>query len=167
MRQAWALSTRAEGQTDAQTAEAEVSASGDPPQQVWLSESSAQSFTRGHVQIMTGDFNAEPDEPAYAFITGDVAGGGDFKDAWLLGQESGSQDSDGNTFPSCKPVKRIDFILLRNNSEAEKAAGTTGVVFSLWMCSPHVFQEATGRGLSSAPAEWGWTPVASPLIALG
>ena len=101
-------------------------------------------FTKGHVQILTGDFNAEPNEPAYRYITGDheetvtesetegqtateakrESGSRsgleteselvpNFRDAWLLGGRS-EHESDGYTFPSCNPIKRIDFILVRN-----------------------------------------------------
>lgn len=94
-----------------------------------LSASVSLGFTRGDVQILTGDFNAEPMEPAYRFITGQesivetaIESGGvtqspDFRDAWLLGGETG-EESDGYTFPSCNPVKRIDFLLVRNASNS-------------------------------------------------
>lgn len=97
------------------------------------------------MQILTGDFNAEPDEPSYAFLTGTAfqfdekdssqtraceetceeqahtisqeteSERGDFVDAWLVAS-GGVEDEGGFTFPPCKPEKRIDFILVRNNT---------------------------------------------------
>ena len=97
-----------------------------------FSFSESGGFTNGHVQILTGDFNAEPNEAAYRYITGELSSVElaeitddhqekrcdnslmpDFQDAWLLGGEK-VDEADGFTFPSCNPVKRIDFILIRN-----------------------------------------------------
>lgn len=118
--------------------EVEVSVSGDTivsDSEVATDTASSIGFTRGNVQIVTGDFNAEPHEPAYRFITGQlppvvdpvpegVEGSmpsqchPDFQDAWVVGGDEESE-SDGYTFPSCNPVKRIDFILVRNSSSTK------------------------------------------------
>lgn len=89
------------------------------------------------LQVLTGDFNAEPHEQAIRHL---VRGNYDregtlqvrqsfrvlflcftlfiyksgFVDAW-----SHLHTSEGFTFPTCNPVKRIDFLLVRNNSLSE------------------------------------------------
>lgn len=98
------------------------------------------------VQVIGGDFNAEPDEFAIKYLTGqlssgvteqeisvtgellsnsdvnDLSGDGrsdntpDFVDVWTATHSA--DDASGFTFPVCKPVKRIDYIMVRNTSSS-------------------------------------------------
>lgn len=82
--------------------------------------------SRTPVQIFTGDLNAEPHEDSVHRILGKDCD----MEAQTCSQESGFLDSwveanahlsteDGHTFPACDPVKRIDYIFVRNNSCAD------------------------------------------------
>mmetsp|Transcript_22682 Transcript_22682/g.29672 ORF Transcript_22682/g.29672 Transcript_22682/m.29672 type:complete len:223 (+) Transcript_22682:3-671(+) len=84
----------------------------------------------GVAQFLLGDLNAEPQEPAVKYLRGsqNMLGGdfGDFKDLWLeLHSEPKPNSTDAEekfsalTFPSCDPVKRIDFIFGRTMKEKE------------------------------------------------
>lgn len=56
-----------------------------------------------------------------------------FVDAWSHVQAARGltvADDAGLTFPACNPVKRIDFILVRNSSSAEAAGGNTPGIFT-------------------------------------
>jgi hypothetical protein len=88
-------------------------------------------------QVLTGDFNAEPHEQSIKYLLGtaDAAEGMllddhvPFVDAWehtrartgATAAES-KEVAEGFTFPACSPVKRIDFILVRNNTKAGSAS---------------------------------------------
>jgi endonuclease/exonuclease/phosphatase family metal-dependent hydrolase len=86
--------------------------------------------SRGVMQLFMGDLNAEPDSKGIQYIQGLREMNGsktDFVDTWLeLHPEptprSNNTDEIENmlTFPTCNPVKRIDFILMRR-LEASKA----------------------------------------------
>ena len=85
-----------------------------------------------NLQVLVGDFNAEPDEPAIQFLQGLAplsAGRGspvytDFQDAWLTAgheePQARSQDPAERmhalTFPSDDPKKRIDLVLFRGGA---------------------------------------------------
>lgn len=109
------------------------------------------------VQVLTGDFNAEPHEFAIRYLLGkervadmvaverEESSAGDassdtaatevageqapaptgFVDAWehmqLFTSEEASNNDNGLTFPACNPVKRIDFIMVRNHSSSSEA----------------------------------------------
>ncbi|KAL6072075.1 Endo/exonuclease/phosphatase domain-containing protein [Balamuthia mandrillaris] len=73
------------------------------------------------VTLLMGDFNAEPDSPVMAFLLQEYASESDgkvsshssplqFVDAWVEAHRD--HHVVGNTFPTWKPTKRIDFILL-------------------------------------------------------
>jgi endonuclease/exonuclease/phosphatase family metal-dependent hydrolase len=93
------------------------------------------------IQVLTGDFNAEPQEEAIAFLLSDAEQEGDatmsrnegerkqrwapFVDAWehMRARNRNTEQVDeanavaeGYTFPACSPVKRIDFIMVRNRT---------------------------------------------------
>jgi hypothetical protein len=56
-----------------------------------------------------------------------------FVDAWSHVQAARgltAADDAGLTFPACNPVKRIDFILVRNGSTAEAASGNKPGIFT-------------------------------------
>eukprot|EP00937_MAST-01D_sp_MAST-1D-sp2_P004131 g4131.t1 len=86
----------------------------------------------GEIQLLMGDFNAEPDSRGIRFLQGLGALNGirtDFEDCWLaLHPEPKPRSNDTNevdnmlTFPSCNPVKRIDFVLLRRPGDAARRA---------------------------------------------
>ena len=85
----------------------------------------------GDTQILMGDMNAEPHEFAMRFLAGEVELEGrrtDFVDAWRAlhpEPEPRSNDTDVQrdalTFPSDKPTKRIDFVLVRGRAAVAKA----------------------------------------------
>ena len=92
------------------------------------------------VQLLAGDFNAEPEEKAMKFLLDaenfDQCSGGTnaFVDAWeavqpgLSEAQRTAQDSisrDGLTFPSCNPIKRIDFIMVRNHTFCNAGGSST------------------------------------------
>ena len=90
-----------------------------------------RQHAKGRIQLLMGDFNAEPDSRGIQFLQGlgDLNGTRtDFEDCWLAAghPEPQPKSKDQNeidnmlTFPSCNPVKRIDFVLLRRPSEAVK-----------------------------------------------
>jgi endonuclease/exonuclease/phosphatase family metal-dependent hydrolase len=56
--------------------------------------------------IIAGDFNDEPSGETYKFMTAS------FVDAWTASTTGAT--GDGLTYPADKPLKRIDFIFLRN-----------------------------------------------------
>jgi endonuclease/exonuclease/phosphatase family metal-dependent hydrolase len=93
------------------------------------------------IQVLTGDFNAEPQEEAIAFLLSGAEHEGDatveghegkqerrwapFVDAWehMRARSHSTEQVDeakavaeGYTFPACSPVKRIDFIMVRNRT---------------------------------------------------
>jgi endonuclease/exonuclease/phosphatase family metal-dependent hydrolase len=93
------------------------------------------------VQVLTGDFNAEPQEEAISFLLSGAEREGDatvegnenqqerrwapFVDAWehMRARSHSTEQVDeakavaeGYTFPACSPVKRIDFIMVRNRT---------------------------------------------------
>eukprot|EP00039_Didymoeca_costata_P030444 m.29604 g.29604 ORF g.29604 m.29604 type:complete len:573 (-) comp8118_c0_seq3:106-1824(-) len=84
---------------------------------------SNKSVSKGVTQILMGDLNAEPQENAMRFLSGEIELEGaktDFIDAWLaLHPEPEPRSNDTNvkkdmlTFPSDDPTKRIDFIFIR------------------------------------------------------
>ena len=98
-----------------------------------------QQSRRGHVQVVTGDMNAEPDTQAIQFLQGlaamaDAAGGvpAALTDAWLLLHPEPAPRStdeavrrDALTFPSDDPVKRIDLVLVGSPDGTAAAAATT------------------------------------------
>ena len=65
-------------------------------------------------QIFGGDFNAEPGELAMTLLTDQV----EFRDSWALLHQPPRDDDDdlGLTFPACRPVKRIDYLFVRNST---------------------------------------------------
>ena len=87
-------------------------------------EELGETDQRPTLQVMLGDFNAEPDSAAIQYLQGLRTLGGsrtDLKDAWLEAghaePEPRSQDPEVRrnalTFPSDDPKKRIDLILYR------------------------------------------------------
>eukprot|EP00040_Diaphanoeca_grandis_P029661 m.174079 g.174079 ORF g.174079 m.174079 type:complete len:576 (+) comp31752_c0_seq2:923-2650(+) len=82
-----------------------------------------KSISIGVTQILMGDMNAEPQEPAMEFLLGQRELDGiktDFVDTWLaIHPEPTPRSEDDHekdhmlTFPSDNPTKRIDFILVR------------------------------------------------------
>lgn len=84
------------------------------------------------IQIYCGDLNAEPHEDAIEFltnrnnfqaceqnsVTGKICYADSYKDSWLHANNN-VESEDGYTFPACNPVKRIDFIFVRNVSNGE------------------------------------------------
>lgn len=83
-----------------------------------------QSSRRGHLQILTGDMNGEPDQLNIQFLQGFKELEGirtQLVDTWLvLHPEPEPRSPDPAvrrnmlTFPSDDPVKRIDFLLTAN-----------------------------------------------------
>lgn len=62
------------------------------------------------VQALMGDFNAEPHEESIGILVDDNGDDIDmFVDSWTM---TNPEDT-GFTFPSCDPIKRIDYILLK------------------------------------------------------
>jgi hypothetical protein len=104
-------------------------------------------FPAHATQVLTGDFNAEPHEQSIKYLLGtaDAAEGMllddhvPFVDAWeytrrraardataeVVHEEVSKEVAEGFTFPACSPVKRIDFILVRNNTNAIGSYGTS------------------------------------------
>jgi endonuclease/exonuclease/phosphatase family metal-dependent hydrolase len=72
------------------------------------------------MSVVMGDFNAEPHEESLQALKRFG-----FQDAWLHAGHSepvpGSSDAwavaQAHTFPSCNPIKRIDFVLVRPNNQ--------------------------------------------------
>lgn len=86
-------------------------------------ESSSSRRKRRYIQVVAGDFNAEPGESSINILeqdallpvcshTNDVTSdsSSNFADAW----KEKHRDDVGYSFPTCNPVKRIDFIFIRN-----------------------------------------------------
>lgn len=108
------------------------------------------------IQILLGDFNAEPQEETIQYllrpVTADAMNPDDvnevsFQDLWLSTHPSSQENIDfdqsslteemiqeyGLTFPACKPIKRIDFILMRCPAyEAAKATQNVLLQNKLW-----------------------------------
>ena len=86
-----------------------------------------RDHSQGRIQLLMGDFNAEPDSRGIQFLQGLGPLNGtttDFQDCWLaLHPEPKPGSNDTNeidnmlTFPSCNPVKRIDFVMLRRPTD--------------------------------------------------
>eukprot|EP00602_Paraphysomonas_sp_CaronLab_P009893 CAMPEP_0185036576 /NCGR_PEP_ID=MMETSP1103-20130426/29731_1 /TAXON_ID=36769 /ORGANISM="Paraphysomonas bandaiensis, Strain Caron Lab Isolate" /LENGTH=500 /DNA_ID=CAMNT_0027574151 /DNA_START=248 /DNA_END=1750 /DNA_ORIENTATION=+ len=98
----------------------------------------------GDVQVLTGDFNAEADEYSYEFLTdtrkdveeSDISCG--YVDAWV-NSSAERHTSEGFTYPSCQPEKRIDFILVRNST----TAADRSVKWKAVVESSHIAGQAT------------------------
>ena len=61
-----------------------------------------------YFQVLAGDFNAEPNEESVQLLTKE-----ELIDTWLY-KNSNNDNDQGFTFPTDNPIKRIDFILLKN-----------------------------------------------------
>lgn len=68
----------------------------------------------GLVSIFAGDLNAEPHEKSVQLLI----------DAGFVDTHRG-EDGSGLTFPACRPIKRIDYILTRSGGGEEKASCVT------------------------------------------
>mmetsp|Transcript_24930 Transcript_24930/g.34203 ORF Transcript_24930/g.34203 Transcript_24930/m.34203 type:complete len:592 (+) Transcript_24930:37-1812(+) len=107
-----------------------------------------RSYQPSNVQLLTGDFNAEPNEAALQYLMQASSFNGaqlncdgltdkdnlsPFVDTWMHARMNALRaqhphtshedlqaeaERDGFTFPACSPVKRIDFILARNHSSS-------------------------------------------------
>ena len=97
-----------------------------------------RNHSSGRIQLLMGDFNAEPDSRGIQFLQGLAPLNGtmtDFQDCWLaLHPEPKPRSNDTNeidnmlTFPSCNPVKRIDFVMLRRpTKDVEQSVQVTAV----------------------------------------
>lgn len=75
--------------------------------------------------MLLGDLNAEPHEDAIQYLIEEMpTPHSPFVDAWThIHTQNDPSDDAGFTFPACQPVKRIDYILVRNSSScsAEEA----------------------------------------------
>jgi endonuclease/exonuclease/phosphatase family metal-dependent hydrolase len=87
----------------------------------WIDPSSARTDGPGVPQIVVGDFNAGPDEPAYRRMAGAgfrsaylEANGAEPEVTWPSGLEAPGKDSDGE--PDC-----LDYIWFRGPLEVESA----------------------------------------------
>eukprot|EP00981_Chlorochromonas_danica_P003653 scaffold681_cov173-Ochromonas_danica.AAC.16 len=97
--------------------------------------SSAASHFNHHchfpLEVFTGDLNAEPHEESLELLTRPISlpcldqntcfmedtphSGNSFVDSWVAANPTLSP-SEGYTFPACEPIKRIDYIFVRNHS---------------------------------------------------
>jgi len=82
-----------------------------------------EKVVQSPVHILTGDLNAEPHENAILFLRQSTENRPDgFLDSWeyvarmkkFPSLSSEEREVIGYTFPACAPVKRIDFIFVRN-----------------------------------------------------
>lgn len=81
--------------------------------------------------MLLGDLNAEPHEDAIRYLLEEMPTHSPFVDAWtLIHTQNDSSDNAGFTFPACQPVKRIDYILVRNSSSCSAADTEAGHILS-------------------------------------
>lgn len=71
-------------------------------------------------QVLSGDLNAEPNDACLQSLQ---SGSRPFVDAWA---ETADAD-EGFTFPACRPVKRIDYVLVRNASASSGCGAVRSV----------------------------------------
>jgi endonuclease/exonuclease/phosphatase family metal-dependent hydrolase len=111
----------------------------------------------GHIQIFGGDLNAEPHEEAIRLLESYS-----FRDAWKETHSNDANDNNGLTFPACRPVKRIDFIFLRNASTAASVVVVPQSSAVIGNASKE--EQVAGRSIELAP-EVGMLDQVSPLWA--
>lgn len=129
---------------------------------------------KGVAQFLLGDLNAEPHERSVQVLTGDAAVDLDddeeedasprcssrdhFQDVWLEFYDEpspGSEDEwdrlEALTFPSCNPVKRIDYILWKNrykkDEEEEKVHASAVRLLGQSATSDTIDQKSEGGGM--------------------